>query len=185
MRVQISDVELNQTRSSAWGKITDCVPQGSVLGPLLFLIYVNDLPKTVNDWTAPIFFADDTSIIVRSPNPRDFQTNLVTHFHCVHKRFKVNLLSINTDKTHYIQFKTKNKPTFDINIICNDNLITTLPQIKFLGIYISIHDTINWSCHIEYIIPKLSSACYVMRNIKPLMSLNALKLLTVLILMQL
>jgi hypothetical protein len=71
---------------------------------------------------------------------------------------KVNLLSINGDKTHYIQFKTKNKPT---------------PKIKFLGIY--IHDTINWSCHIEYIIPKLSSACYMMRSIKSFMSLNTLK----------
>ena len=71
---------------------------------------------------------------------------------------KVNLLSINGDKTHYIQFKTKNKPT---------------PKIKFLGVY--IHDTINWNCHIEYIIPKLSSACYMTRSIKPFMSLSTLK----------
>ena len=177
MRVQISDIGLNQTSSSAWGKITDGVPQGLVFGPLLFLIYVNDLFKTVNSRTVPILFTDYTSIIVKSPNSRDFQSNMFTAFHCVNKWFKVNLLSINTDKTHYIQFKTKNKPTLYINIVCNDNLITTLPQIKFLGIYIYIytHDTLNWSCHVEYIIPKLSSACYVMRNIKPLMSLNALK----------
>ena len=89
-----------------------------------------------NDKTVPILFTDDTSIIVKSSNSKDFQTNTVTAFHCVNKWFKVNLLSINIDKTHYIQFKTKNKPTHDTNIVCNDNLITTVPQTKFLGMYI-------------------------------------------------
>jgi hypothetical protein len=173
MRVQISDEGSNQTSFSAWEKITDGVPQGLVLGPLLFLIYVNDLPKTVNDKTVPILFADDTSIIVKCPNLKDFQTNMVTAFNCVNKWFKVSLLSINVDKTDYIQFKTKNKPTLDINIICNDNLITPVLNIKFLGIY--IHDSIDWSCHVEYIIPKLSSACYMMRSIKPFMLLSTLK----------
>jgi len=135
VRVKISYVGLNQTSSSAWGKITDGEPQGSVLGPLLLLICINDLPKTVNDRTVPILFVDDTNIIVKSPDSRDFQNNMVTAFHCVNKWFKVNLLSINIDKTHCIQFKTKSKPTLDINIVCNDNLITTPPQTKFLGIY--------------------------------------------------
>jgi hypothetical protein len=61
---------------------------------------------------------------------------MVTAFNCVNKWFKVNLLSINVDKILYIQFKTKNKPTLDINIVCDDNLITSLPSIKFMGIYI-------------------------------------------------
>ena len=94
MRVQISDVGLNQTSSSAREKITDGVRQGSVLGLLLFLIYVNDLPKTVNDKTVPILFTDDTSIIVKSPNSKDFQTNMVTAFRCVNKWFKNGLLSL-------------------------------------------------------------------------------------------
>jgi len=65
--------------------ITDGVTQRLALGPLLFLIYVNDLPKTV-----PILFADDTSMIVKSPNSKDFQTNKITAFNCVNKCFKVN-----------------------------------------------------------------------------------------------
>ena len=99
---------------SAWEKITDGVPQGSVLGPLLFLIYFSDLPKTVNDETIPVLFACDTSVLVKGPNSKDFQTNMVTAFNCVNKWFKVNLLSLNINKTYYIQFKTKNKPTTDI-----------------------------------------------------------------------
>ena len=71
--------------------------------------------------TVPILFADDTCIIVKGPNSKDFQTNMVTAFNCVNKWFKVNLLPINDDKTYYIQFKTKNKSTLDINIVCNDN----------------------------------------------------------------
>jgi hypothetical protein len=94
-------------------------------------------------------------------------------FNCVNQWFKINLLSINADKTHYIQFKTKNKPTCDVKIVSNGNPITALIKIKFLGIY--IQDSSNWNYHIDYIIPKLSSACYAMRSIKTVMSLNTLK----------
>jgi hypothetical protein len=138
----------------------------------LFLIYINGLSKTINDNTVPILFADDTSIIVKSSNSKDFQTNMVTAFDSINKWFKVNSLSINVEKTHYIQFKIKNKPTFDINIICDNNLITPVPNIKFLGTY--LQDSINWSYHNEHILPKLSSACYIM-SIKPIMPINTLK----------
>ena len=85
MRVQIPDEELNEMIFSACEKITDGVPQGLVLGLLLFLTYTNDLPETVNDKTVLILFADDTRIIVKCPNSKDFQANMVTAFDCVNK----------------------------------------------------------------------------------------------------
>ena len=173
MRVQIKDENSNQISYSNWGKITNGVPQGSILGPLLFLVYINDLPNIINNTTTPILFADDTSIIVKNSNFKDFQTNMAVAFETINTWFKVNSLTINVEKTHYIQFRAGNTPSYDINIDCDNNLITSVDNIKFLGIH--LQDSIKWNCHIEHILPKLSSACYIMRNIRQIMPINTLK----------
>jgi hypothetical protein len=127
----------------------------------------------LNDCTIPILFADDTSIIVKGSNARDFQVNMDSTFNHVNKWFKTNLLTININKTHYIQFKTKNKPAIDIKIVRNEQPITTAHNIKFLDIH--INESINWNYHIDYINHKLSTACYIMRNIKSYITLNTMK----------
>jgi len=63
--VQLLDEETNQNINSTWEQITDGVPQLSILGPLLFIIYINDLPKILNDHSIPILIADDTSILIK------------------------------------------------------------------------------------------------------------------------
>jgi hypothetical protein len=172
-RVQIKDEISNETNFSNWEKITDGVPQGSILGPLLFIVYINHLPNIINNTTTPILFADYTSIIVKNSNFKDFQINMAAAFETINTLFKVNSLTINIEKTHYIQFKARNTPSYVININCNNDLITSVDNIKFLGMH--LQDSINWNCHIEHILPKLSSACYIMRNIKQIMPLNTLK----------
>ena len=149
-RVLITNNVLNQNYFSTWEEIKHGVPQGSSLGPLLFLFYINDLPKAINNKSIPIMFADDTSILITSPNKYDFQIKITAVLNFINEWLNTNLLSTNFNKTHYIQFTTKNKPKTHIKVTYYNKQITTISNIKFLGIY--VNDTINWKYHIEYIL---------------------------------
>ena len=72
-KVLIANGVLDRNYLSTWEKIRHGVLQGSVLGPLLFLFCINDLPKAINDKSIPILFANDTSILITSPNKNYFQ----------------------------------------------------------------------------------------------------------------
>jgi len=72
-KVLIDKFNAHENVSSEWKKITNGVPQGLILGPLLFLIYINDLPMATNNDSKGVLYADDTSIIISSPIKRDFK----------------------------------------------------------------------------------------------------------------
>jgi hypothetical protein len=158
--------------ASDWNKINHGVPQGSILGPLLFLIYINDLPIFLNRISTPILFADDTSILITSYNPREF--NIITGeiLQKLDKCFKTNLLSLNFDKTHVIHFKTKNIQTTEIKVKYKDKLINLLNNIKFLGV--CINDTLTWTTDLDQLTNKLSAACYTIRVLKHFVPLKTL-----------
>jgi hypothetical protein len=69
-------------------KIKHGVPQGSVLGPLLFLLYTNDLLKLINTTSLHVLFADDTSILFAQPNLTDLNNNMQSIFEIINKWFK-------------------------------------------------------------------------------------------------
>jgi len=85
------------------------------------------------------------------------------------------LLSLNFDKTYFIQFINKSTCTSDIQIMYDDKQIYTTIETKFFGL--PINNTVSWKTHIEYIKSKLSSACFAMWSFKPYVSLNTLKMI--------
>ena len=90
-----------------WEKIRQGVPQGSILGPILFLIYICDLPNPASTGTKILLYADDASITVTSPNLETFETKIDNIFGDINNWFKANQLILNYNKTNYLQFTTK------------------------------------------------------------------------------
>ena len=100
-------VEFNGASSSS--KFISCgVPQGSILGPSLFLLYINDLSK-VSDLVEFILFADDTNIFCAEKDLYSLSIMLNNELHEISTWFKANILSINVDKTKFMIFKTRSK----------------------------------------------------------------------------
>jgi hypothetical protein len=132
--------------SSKWEKVVAGVPQGSILGPLLFLLYINDLPKIADKDTNIVLFADDTSIIVANPNHEQLQTTINKTFSDVVAWFKANLLSLNFNKTFYIEFKTKKCQDPAVNINYGNKITKNVTSAKFLGL--TIDNLLKWDNHI-------------------------------------
>ena len=145
--------------------VTCGVPQGSSLGPLLFLIYINDLRMSLSK-TSCGHFADDTFIIFHSKKPKTIETIVNTELKEVVRWLRLNKLSLNAAKTELIFFHSNKQPlNYDnISIKMNGHKLTPVDYIKYLGMYIDKY--LDWNQHIIELRKKLSRANGVISKLR-------------------
>jgi hypothetical protein len=141
------------------------VPQGSILGPLLFLIYINDINNAIK-LGDPILFADDTNIIYSNKDLSELINNTNKELLNVSKWFTANKLSVNVKKTKFMLFRPNARCNsgYIQNILINNQALERVTSIKFLGVI--LEESLNWQAHINFKANKISKAIGVMSRLK-------------------
>lgn len=163
-RNQIIDIE--GTKSEGFN-LRMGVPQGSILGPFLFLIYVNDLPFAAEKFAEVVLFADDTSFIFKvKRNSNNDDTEINNNLSYLYEWFRINNLSLNSNKTKCIEFVLPNVRHVERNISFKLEQLDFIDSARFLGI--TLDSKLQWGAHIETLSYRLSSAIYAIRKIRKL-----------------
>ena len=149
------------------------VPQGSTLGPLLFLLYINDLPNC-SDLLNFRLFADDTKIFISDKDLSEIQFILNSEIPKLTSWLSANKLSLNVGKTEFLIFKPRNKTeNIEINISIANSIIKRSKSKKYLGLIFD--DAMTWKSHIELVTKKVSRAIGIMYRLRPYVNEDILR----------
>ena len=162
--------------SSSLQNISCGVPQGSILGPLLFLIYINDIAKTSRHFNFTLF-ADDTTAIASDPSLTNLIKMVNHELTNISHWFTMNKLSLNVDKTNYIIFHDPHRKIKfnNISIHINNTEIKNVSSTKFLGVIVD--QSLTWKEHIKHIGKKISKNIGILYKMSRIVPINVLFLL--------
>ena len=167
-------VEYNSGRSEL-ATISCGVPQGSILGPLLFLIYINDLAMISNKFFA-LLFADDSNIFMSGKNPEELIRSMNEEMKTVVDWLNLNKLSLNLGKTHFMLFtRKKERVSLSENLLVNNVVIDRMDKTKFLGVIID--HQLSFINHISYMKGKIARGIGILKKARPYFNTDTLKIL--------
>jgi hypothetical protein len=156
--------------------ITVGVPQGSILGPLLFFIYINDLPAAAEKIKC-VIFADDSNLLVKGETLQAIESILNSELENVNDFFKSNKLKLNAKKTKMVCFRKKKK-IVDLDtpeIMLDGTKLKFEEEASFLGINLDCH--LTWEGHCNKVANKISKNSSVINRVKKMLPPQSLKML--------
>ena len=158
---------------SEWENISAGVPQGSILGPLLFLVYVNDIVQEINSTIR--LFADDTSLYIIVESSEEAANTLNQDLNRISAWAEKWLVSFNPQKTDSMILSRKTNKPIHPNILMNNQIIAEVNHHKHLGLIFETNG--SWHEHIKLITAKAWQRVHVMRKLKSRLDRKALEII--------
>lgn len=139
------------------------MPQGSILGPLLFILYINDIVN-IDPNTTFVIYADDTSLFFRSPSVLSLQADATRCLRTLNHWSLSNSLNINTTRTKAVLFRPRNKSVPEPILTLGLSQILMSPSVKSLGV--TFHENLSWDIHVNNTSAKLSRVVGILSRFK-------------------